>query len=1090
MFFRVLSWAIWLTFRVFSCGFVVNKRRIQPRNHTQQHETSTYAELAIVGGKSYAVIMLSSNSLPQDIEDLCRALPDADAARRFWWQIAQDHPRIARRLLRPASAGLLADALALAAWSPLLATTLAQNPLYFAWLERQRTLSNSKTCEELCDSLGRFALTNSQLDTHTILSRFRRRELLRLYLRDLRRTATLVETTAELSALADAILSYAQGVARRELESKYGVPFCLDERGRAAPASFAVVALGKLGSSELNYSSDIDLLFLYEAAGSTSGLGKQGAITNREYFCKLAEITSRLVGQPTGEGAAYRVDLRLRPYGRDGALASSLTEAVRYYSERAQAWELQALIRARCATGDAALYANFAAQLRSYVYPLNKTVAHALADVRLAKQKIDQYHAPRTRGYNVKLGRGGIREIEFIAQALQLACGGRDAWLQAPHTLISLSRLSDRQLITERELSELSDAYNFLRTLEHRLQMEHGLQTHLVPEDTARRELIARRMDYAGPTALADFDRALAAHAENVSRAFSRVFETTPPVAVTPSAAAQFTTFIAPVLPANALPTVTQTQPQQELTSISATNDELPPASRNETLLASHAEILPANHAEKLSENAARVSNVSEDAPLHALAQSFAARLNITKAASEKLLRTALAATHHPRRAVKFLGRLAASLDKEENASELPALTPKHLKALAQVCGASEFLGEMLAYNPALITAVSVSPNVVAKRDYHALLSAAVAHTPDMSAALAALRRAWSPLYAEIGAQEILGRLTMNAVTQRQSALAEAALVGAMSIAENDLARRCGRALTDFAPRWAVLGLGRLGSRGMDYGSDLDLLIVYDETAPAPVPALSHAESYRRLAEGLTLALSSLTREGSLYRVDLRLRPDGRNGPTAISAHALHEYLAHRADVWEWLAYIKLRAVAGPEPWMHEVSDKARRIVHEIGQTVPPQRLYAETRRVRGLLEEAKTRRNLRAADIKSDIKYGAGGLLDVYFLARCLQLRDQVPDVGAERSTTATLTRLHLAGSLSASDYRNLREGYGFLRILDHHLRLVLGRGTRLPAADHAALQDIARGLNLASAEALLRELAAHRQAIRAVYDWVLPAT
>src|SRR5205814_9180854 len=231
-------------------------------------------------------------------------------------------------------------------------TTLEQNPGYFSWLNRERLNVRVRTADELKESLARFALTNSTIHPQVLLARFRRRELLRVYLHDIRRTHMIVETTEELSNLADAILDYALNLARHELDNKYGVPQITDQRGRAATAEFCIVALGKLGSFELNYASDIDLLFLYSDDGVTSGKGDRGEVTNREYFVKLAETITRLVGQPTGEGAAYRVDLRLRPFGRDGSLAASLDEAVRYYFQKAQQWELQALIRARTAAGE------------------------------------------------------------------------------------------------------------------------------------------------------------------------------------------------------------------------------------------------------------------------------------------------------------------------------------------------------------------------------------------------------------------------------------------------------------------------------------------------------------------------------------------------------------------------------------------------------------------------------------------------------------------------------------------------------------------------------------------------------------------
>ena len=454
-----------------------------------------------------------------------RELPDPEGARLFYERLTASHTRAARAFER--DEGLLADALALAAWSPLLATTLEQHADYLAWLARERaTAARVRETEELGESLARFALTHTQTGARSLLALFRRRELLRVYLRDIRRAATMVETTEEISNLADAVLRHALASARQELENLYGAPQCTDARGRKSNAALTVVGLGKLGSRELNYASDIDLLFIYSDEGETSGAGERGAVTNREFFCKLAERVSRAVGGDAFESGAYRVDLRLRPHGRDGALAVSLEEALRYYREAAHAWELQALIRARASAGSQSLFARFEEGVRARVYRRDETVARALEYVRLAKQKIDRFRGEEARGYNVKLGRGGIREIEFIAQALQLAHGGSDAWLHASHTLISLGRLADRGLVSERERTELSDAYDFLRTVEHRVQMEHGLQTHTVPDDAERRVLLARRMHFKGALALEEFDAALRLHTSNVARAYARVFGT------------------------------------------------------------------------------------------------------------------------------------------------------------------------------------------------------------------------------------------------------------------------------------------------------------------------------------------------------------------------------------------------------------------------------------------------------------------------------------------------------------------------------------------------------------------------------------
>jgi glutamate-ammonia-ligase adenylyltransferase len=976
----------------------------------------------------------------EKIEGLVRDLPDPDGARLFYERVTVAHTRAARAFERDER--LLSDALALAAWSPLLATTLEQNPDYLTWLSRERASARVRTTEELGESLARFALTHTSSAAQVMLARFRRRELLRVYLHDIRHTTTLVETTEELSNLADASLSYALSLALQELENLYGAPQCMDERGRTTPAGVTIVALGKLGSRELNYSSDIDIIFLYSDDGETSGAGERGAVTNREFFCKLAERVTRIVGSTaSGEGAAYRVDLRLRPHGRDGALAVSLSEALRYYHASAHAWELQALIRSRASAGSQGLFARFSEGIRARVYRDDQTVAQALADVRLAKQKIDRFHAEESRGFNVKLGHGGIREIEFVAQALQLAHGGRDPWLQASHTLISLGRLADRGLINERERSELSDAYNFLRTVEHRLQMEQGLQTHTVPETAARRETLARRMHFASPHARAEFDASLALHTSAVSRAFQRVFGVEDEGRVEANA------------------------PGVKADSHTAADSQR----------AGGAHVYTA---------AAEPGEAAEDANIRFAAEVFARRLASGKATSEleeveRLLRDEAAASLNRRRALGLAARVAASLAKT---GEAVGLSDESLRGLVRLCGASEFFGEMLAANPLLITSVTTPVVVVAARDQRALLRAAVDGERTFGGELAAFRRAWTHLSVEIGARDVAGELTQAESNALQTSLAASSINVALLVARREMARRYGRLVA--GPRLAVLALGRLASGGMDYGSDLDLVMVYDEDVPSPLSGLTCEQAYARMVELLVNALSSFTRDGHLYRVDLRLRPDGKNGPLASSSRAFIEYMRGRAEVWEWLAHVKLRAVAGDLEFGRALESRARAAVHEAAVCADPSALAAETRRVRERLERE------RGISRGTDIKYGPGGMLDVYFAVRYAQLRDRQPDEGDDRSTRATLVRLREAGSISEGDFEALCEGYALLRGLDHDLRLIAGRSTRLPTAeDHPVLCDLARRARYETVAALRAELAARMAAVRAAYERITTA-
>ena len=951
------------------------------------------------------------------VEFLLHDLPDEHGARLFLERLAKEHPGTYQYLLgEPA---LLADSLAIVAWSPLLATTLERNPDYFSWLARERTNPKVRTSDEFKESLARFALTNSSVTPHVLLARFRRRELLRTYLHDIRRTHTLVETTEELSNLADASLDHALSLARQDLDNRYGSPRRTDERGRNASAEFSVVALGKLGSFELNYASDIDLMFIYSDEGTTSGSGERGEVSNREYFVKLSETISQLVGKPEGEGAAYRVDLRLRPHGRDGALACSLVEATRYYAQSAQDWERQALIRARSSAGSAALFTRFSNAVTPHVFRTLVSVREALASVRLAKQKID-HQVEKKSGFNVKLGRGGIREIEFIAQALQLAYGGLDEWLRVAHTLVSLGRLADRGFISEQERSQLSDAYDFLRTLEHRLQMEHGLQTHTVPEAPHSRNLLARRMGFSGADPSTAFILALKLQTTNVRKAYDRLFS--------------------------------EKVEGEERVIASVSPSALEPVDMDTAAAFSAAHIFS----------------------LH-LASEESAVLNDPKAL-ERMLHDAARKSLNTHRSLTNVARIAASLEKSP---EHLQISEDNLLALMLLCGSSEFFGDIIAANPALITSINLKHPTSVRRDYRSVLRAAIDAEKSFPAELAAMRLTWARLLTEIGALDAADQISVPEANRLQTELAIASINVAYLVARRELARRLGP--LNAGPRLSVLGMGRLGSGGVDYGSDLDIIITYDALVPSPFSSLTHDEAYARLAELMIVALSSVTREGYLYRVDLRLRPHGKNGPLVVSSDGFLDYLKERSAPWEWLAYVKLRAAGGDLELGKMIETHARHRIHENAQKLDPAELRRETRYVRDRLESEKGGRGRHEG---TDIKYGPGGMLDVYFSTRYLQLRDDVPDEGEDRSTLFTLDRLREEGSLTEEDFSTLSAGYSLLRSVDHVLRLVGGRSTRLPAAGHPTTRDIATRLGFASASALHESLMRQMKAIRNTYD------
>jgi glutamate-ammonia-ligase adenylyltransferase len=300
-----------------------------------------------------------------------------------------------------------------------------------------------------------------------------------------------------------------------------------------------------------------------------------------------------------------------------------------------------------------------------------------------------------------------------------------------------------------------------------------------------------------------------------------------------------------------------------------------------------------------------------------------------------------------------------------------------------------------------------------------------------------------------------------------------------------------------------VLALGRLASGGVDYGSDLDIAIVYDSLVSSPVPSLTQDEAYARLGELMIAALSSMTRGGYLYRVDLRLRPNGKDGPLVISSEGFLDYIKQRSAIWEWLAYVKLRAVAGDLELGKMIETHARHAIHEKGRDLDSEELRQETRRVRERLERERVRttgqnaRNeryveghrgpqssARGAPKAVDIKYSPGGMLDVYFATRYLQLRHDVADEGEDRSTLATLARLEANGSLETRDYEALSRGYELLRSVDHYLRLIVGKVASLPSTDYPVFKEIALRLGFETPTSFGETLRERMQTIREAYD------
>ncbi len=429
--------------------------------------------------------------------------------------------------------------------SAALAATLIRDPLLVYWLAEQAVLATAPSPGVLAKELRRSlsSVTAKELKLE-LLRRFRRREMLRIGARDLLRRATVQETTAALSDLATVLIEAAYAVVKEDLRRRVGVPMHRDRDGRWQETGFAVIGMGKLGGHELNYSSDVDLIYIYESdAGSTKSVAsgsrseiteKTRSVSNEEYFELLARDLTRALADQTHEGHVFRVDLRLRAEGSVGRLARALDDYVNYYRQRGAAWERLALLKAWPVAGSMEVGKAFVRLVRPFVLGAKGQMAAAedarrlVAEVKAVKELIDNKMADRGHLHrNVKLGVGGIREIEFLVQTIQVLYGAQLPAIVTRGTLPALDRFQQVGLFSEQEAARLRDGYIFLRDVEHKLQLVHDLQTHALPESEEELERCAVRMGYAGAgreTSLRRFRADLARHTAFVHEAFQSLF--------------------------------------------------------------------------------------------------------------------------------------------------------------------------------------------------------------------------------------------------------------------------------------------------------------------------------------------------------------------------------------------------------------------------------------------------------------------------------------------------------------------------------------------------------------------------------------
>jgi glutamate-ammonia-ligase adenylyltransferase len=877
------------------------------------------------------------------------------------------------------------------------------------------------------------------------------REYLRIGLADLTGRYDVDTTMAELSELAAGLFDAAYRWARRTLHEQYG-NFVPAPHESDAENSFVVLALGKLGGSELNFSSDVDVMYLYTADSEETGGGPRGKLQAREFFTRLAELITRVLQEVTPSGFAFRVDLRLRPEGVNGPIVNSLNDALIYYEAYGQTWERSALIQARPIAGELDLGERFLREVRPFIYRryLDYTT---VADMKDMKARVDTRMSDKVSRGNVKLGRGGIREIEFLVQVLQLVHGGRDERVRGRGSLPTLERLTQAGYLPAEEGEALMQAYRFLRNVEHKIQIVHQLQTHTVPGDAREQETLARRLAYRGEDVVAQMWADLDRHRDRVRRAFEKLFYE--PAAETRRSADAEVIELMQMLD-------NREESVQRLRALGFTQPET--AYDDLLLLRDGSPTAPAR--------AGRRKVLYDIAP-------SSLRMILQSADPELALRNV----------VTFISSVGARTSFLALLRENPAT----LRMLVGLFGGSQFLANAFIRRPELLDTLVRADLVRVHRtpeDLGTELQALLPRDGDFEESLEVLRRFRNQEFLRIGINDLQSVLRPAEVSAELTTLAEVCLRSACTVAARDICARYGCA--ELPGQWVVLALGKLGGGELNYNSDLDLIFVYDEgqgiplVAAQPLPVSVH-EFFSKLAQRLITVLQVTTREGIVYRIDTRLRPSGHSGPLVSSLESFRGYHETSARLWERQALIKARPVAGTPVLQERVSAIVAAFVYRASLTAEDVR---EIRRLRRRMERELAKESHERVNIKT----GRGGLVDVEFLTQLLQLHYGAREPRARiGNTLGALEALAQIGVLPAEDHALLADGYRFLRRVENSLRLAYDRPVEDLDKARMELRPVAKRMGYdASAganaegisERLWHDYTVWREAIRACFE------
>ena len=955
--------------------------------------------------------------------------------------------------------------------SQFFSDLLIRNPDYLDML-RIPLRSSPSRAEMLAQLQGEVDAAYEDSSTLRAFRRFRQKHMLRIGANDIVRDRPLEEITRDISRVADTALEVALTAALRQVGKRFGEPFTAN----GDPVRCVILAFGKLGGKELNYSSDIDLMFLYDAEGGTRGQ-RLPSITNDDFHARVTTEVVRLLTTHTDRGQAYRVDLRLRPEGHRGPLARSLASTLSYYDTLGRTWERQALIKVRPVAGNTRLGEEFLKAIEPFVYRKYLSVAE-INEIKALKRRIE--HKSIRSGESdteVKTGHGGIRDVEFTIQFLQLLNGGDLPELRQRNTLKALLALEKVGCLTDTEYRLLDDTYRFLRKAEHRLQLMFDLQTHRLPDRPDELRKLALRMGYRGVASNLFY------HPDESSAPLFPQGGPFDPKDAFLRDYREKTDLNRKILDHLLHQTFSgedgQAEPEADLIL-----DPNPEPERIQAVLGKY----PFKDAQAAYQNLNQLA--TETVPFLSTRRCRQFLANI----ASRLLR-ALADTPDPDLALVYLEKVSGSLGGKGVLWELFSFNYPSLKLYVELCAWSQFLSDILINNPGMIdelldTLVLNQPRTFS--ELQAELGDLCRNADDPETILHSFK---DKELLRIGVRDILGKDKTRETTLELSELAEVILKQIAELQGPPLVKRLGVPSLFEGPRrgepsrYVLLALGKLGGQEMSYHSDLDLILVYEgDGRTVPPPNSSRWDTFEltdnfhffsELARQIIKTASYMGPMGRLYNIDMRLRPTGKSGSLVIPLHEFQRYYHEgNGQLWERQALTRARIVHGDAEFGQEVMQALSQAAYEIAWK--PE-----------LIDEIQQmRERVQASGSKRDLKRGFGGIVDIEFLVQMYRLKYglRFPSL-RDPNTWNALEALRAVDLVSQQEHDTLRSCYEFHRLVEIRLRIFHNRSLDELPNKAEDLEKLARrvgieaGLGLTAGQRFVQELERHSGQTRQLF-------